>query len=75
MKCVPVKRKHKISKPGLVVSVTKSETEICTQFRNSMKNDNKKRKKLNAPIAKYDIATKSPSYEYSDGRIVYANEF
>lgn len=40
-----------------------------------MKNDNKKRKKLNAPIAKYDIATKSPSYEYPDGRIVYANEF
>lgn len=49
-----------------------SEAAINIQFNRSMRVDNKKRKSLNAPIAKYDVAKKDAYFEYPDGRIIYA---
>lgn len=51
---------------------SRDEIAISVQFKRSMRIDNRKRKELMAPIAKYDVAKQLAYLEYPDGRIVYA---
>lgn len=51
-----------------------SDVAVMAQFKRSMESDNEKRKRLNAPIAKYDVKSKRAYLEYPDGRKIYAHE-
>lgn len=59
------------NKVNPVTRIIYSERAIQNQFMKSMRRDNKLRKRLNAPIAKYDALSKKAYLEYPDGRIVY----
>ncbi|MDE7364695.1 MAG: hypothetical protein K2N27_07415 [Ruminococcus sp.] len=48
-----------------------SEKAIQNQFIKSMRKDNKLRKRLNAPIVKYDVLSKKAYLEFPDERIIY----
>ncbi|MGN1097570.1 MAG: hypothetical protein ACI4SS_01590 [Clostridia bacterium] len=50
------------------------ERSILQGFAASMKKDMEIRRKLNAPSAKFDVATGRAYLEYPDGRVVYADE-
>lgn len=47
------------------------EQAILQAFKDNMEKDNIKRKKNNAPIAKYDVSKQQAYLEYPNGQCVY----